>query len=95
MIATEIMLVELPRVIAYVYFLKSDYKKELKPRLVMFVTRLLTYILHYSLLVYAFVELGGIPNNRVIVLLANLLFLCLDTYFLIVLFSYYRVSPQE
>ncbi len=95
MVAVEILLVELPRVVAFFYFLKSDYKIEVKPRLVMFSTRLCTTWLHLGLLVYGFYTLGGVPNNRIIILLANLLFIALDTYFLVVLFSYYKVSPQE
>ena len=95
MVAVELFLVELPRVIAYLYFLKSNYSTEIKPRLVMFSTRLCTTWLHLGLLVYGFYVIGGVPNNRIIVLLANILFIVVDIYFLVVLFSYYKVSPQE
>ena len=95
MVAVEILLVEFPRVLAYFYFLRSNYTQEIKPRLIMFVTRLCTTWFHIGLLVYGFYILGGVPKNRIIVLLANLLFIGLDTYFLAVLFSYYKVSPQE
>lgn len=61
----------------------------------MFTTRLCTTWLHIGLLVYGFYVLGGVPKTWIIVLLANLLFITVDIYFLVVLFSYYKVSPQE
>ena len=61
----------------------------------MFTTRLCTTWLHIGLLVYGFYVLGGVPKTRIIVLLANLFFIVVDIYFLVVLFSYYKVSPQE
>ncbi len=86
LIAAQLLIIELTRVLAFGYLLKSNPQSS-RPRLVMFLTRVSTLFIQITLLTYAFYTFG--IKSYILVLLANVFLFILDTYFSLVLLSYY------
>lgn len=86
LLAAQLLLVDLLRVLAFGYLLKSE-KAAKKPRLIMLLTRVCTMIIHITLLSYAFYIFG--VKGYILVVLANILLFTIDVYFCLALFSYY------
>ena len=88
----QIFLVDFMRVVAYLYLVKRD-KSERRPRLIMGLVRVLTLGIHLALLGYAFSIFG--PSGYSLVILANVILFLIDVYFCAVIFSFYRLLPQD
>ena len=92
LVPAQILLVDFARVLAFAYLLKSE-KAEKRPRLVMGVVRIITLCIHLGLLGYAFSIFG--VKGYALVILANVILFLVDIYFIVVIFSFYNLPPQD
>lgn len=91
-IVVRIVLIDLSRVFSFGLLLKRD-ATERPPRLIMFLTRLATMALHIFLISYTYTVLG--TSGNIMKLILNIGALLADTYFTLVIFSYYKTSTHE